>query len=550
MTTVTFDYAAQRASILMEMAGRPSALLSSPAGKKMSEYIKTIGGIMKHGGHITDDSGDSIMVPGIPSGKGSSIQNRTYKYILSTITGLLDDDFEDTPELEDDPDFSGGDIEARDSYEPTSKRKRLSLLTQRAMDIIGPSASVGKTPLHWNPIKLYTTAIAKWVNDNPEYATSKEFGDKLTDKHNVLSYISTPTVRSATTTKRGFAKAQKSMDVYGMDVEDYHQLVSQISEPLTKLRKLQFYSSKRKTSTAPITTETTENNIATDNIFIVSYILEDLRAARDTVRRVIESQMDPDKFFEILEYGGSIDDEDERELYTTISRHIVELNTQYFSKKYNMTDSALIGLMTLASNPRYSDFFDETIELFTEFEHGLTVDEIQRELDSHKSFMDKSTHDFLDMIGTSVAKLSQESPDNTYPEFSQPLVDKVFDTPELKSQFDEWYNKIYLAEKRQELAKSEDARDNPGMTPVSGEHGILDRTTQSRASKLAELESKYEKSPYEGDVKSQYKESYVMNYMSSQLSKDRFQPRGEFKDRGFKKPSNYWQGVTKKATTK
>lgn len=550
MTNFGFEYFTNRASFFTEMAGRPSSRLTSPAGKKMSEYIKIIGSVMKHGGTITDDNENTVQVPGIPAGRGSAIQNRTYKYILSTITGILDYDVDpmaDEPESENDPDFSGGtseDIAARDLHAPTSKYNKLDLLTRKAIDILGGPAEAAKYA--GKSIKLYTSAIAKWVDDNPDYVTSKEFADKLTDKNNILSYIAPPTVRSATLTNRGFAKARKAEQLYGIDVEDYHRLVSQIATPLTQLRKLQWYSSKRKNPSQSITSETVENNIATDNIFVVVYVLDDLKSAKDTIRKVIESQMDTDKFYEILEYGGSaIEDEDEKQSFATISHHVSDLNANFFSKKYNMSDSSLVGLMTLASNPRYSDFFEETIELFAEFEHGLTVREIKHELDSLKSFMDKSTHSFLDLIGHEVSELSEESSSNKYPEFSQSLVDKIFNTPELQAQFDQWYNTVYLAEKARDIAEANEKRNEPGMTAISGEHGLLDRAINAKSDKLSKLESEYEHTPYEGDIKSQYKESYIMNYMSDQISKDRFTPRGEFKDRGFKKPSNYWQGANR-----
>ena len=110
------------------------------------------------------------------------------------------------------------------------------------------------------------------------------------------------------------------------------------------------------------------------------------------------------------------------------------------------------------------------------------------------------------------------------------------------------YGKVFLPERIKDMEDTiQKSKNNlAGVDKISGEHDKLsnaeDKNRQKQQQRVAELEAEYENPGYAGDVKNQYKESYVMGYMTEQVKKDKFKPLGEFKERGFRKPTNYWQG--------
>lgn len=538
MSKYGFDYFSQRVELLSEMA-RPSSTLVGPAGERMTQLLAKINGIMRVGGTITNDDGSTTQVAGLPSAKGkektgSMVQILGYKYVIGLISGILNDDEVDLlnePEVE--VEKSG---KTRDEFRNAS------------MDILGIERNAKDKGLP-RPIIMYYKAIGKWTSENEETVLSQEFADRLTDPNKILKFINPEWRREASHSNTGRAKAEEVRDTFGMEVTGYHQIVSSIAPQLKQINRFGHYENMRKNPTVPNQTNIVNSNIATDNIFITIYVLNDMKLFTETIGKVIASNMDLEAFHNTLAYGIDKDEDESENMqmkFYTISTQISKLNQTYFSKKYNLNDDALRGLMNLASNPRYSDYISETIEYFEEFTDGMTVNEIRKELDSQKSFMDEDVHPLLDIIGLKVDELSEETLNNSYPEFSQIILDKVLPTSDLKEKFDTWYNKVYLPERMKKLENKIQSHKDFADTKSAGEHDNLNRASdnlkQKQLDRISKLESEYENSEYSGDDTKEYKESYVMGYMAEQVNKDKFKTKGEFKERGFKKPTNYWQG--------
>lgn len=553
MTKYGFDYFTQRVEVLTEMA-RPSKTLTGPIGEKLKYYIEQINKVLRLGGTVTMDNGEEIEVPGMPTGVGSPIQNRGYKYIIAFMTGVTDIEVDpmNDPEIEV-PDVS--DKTKVHSPEALSfKWKKGDTVYENAKDILGIPPGTKTKDLPGPPLKIYTLAIAKWAKEHEEEVLSEEFGQRITNPDRILKFIADDNVRLASHSNQGINKTQRTEETFGMDVREYHKIVSELAPYLNKINRMHHAENMRKTKSVATDTTPIASNIATDNIFITIYVLEDIKVFVNTIAKVIQSNMDPDEFYNVLAYGFDKESDENENIqmqFYKISKQISDLNQTYFSKKYNFDENAIRGLMSLASNPRNSDYINDTIEYFKEFEQGLTVNEIKKELDSNKSFMDEDIHTLIDSISFKIADLSDESMDNTYDEFNQLILDKVLITPELKSKFHVWYIKVYLPER---IKKAEDIIRNhqenmAGVAKIAGEHDKLsnteDKLKQKQQQRVAELEAKYENPEYGGDIKSEYSESYVMNYMTEQVRKDKFKPIGEFKERGFKKPTNYWQGRNK-----
>lgn len=96
---------------------------------------------------------------------------------------------------------------------------------------------------------------------------------------------------------------------------------------------------------------------------------------------------------------------------------------------------------------------------------------------------------------------------------------------------DDWSTSDYMEAKRLGIVKALIDGENEDVTPEMEDEAIAHLKIANKAAEQNRLK----------ELKA---ESYVMNYMTEQVSKDRFKPVGEFKERGFKK-MNYDQWIRK-----
>lgn len=542
MEKYNFDYYIQRAEILSEMANLPKKLLSiGPAGEKMYQYKKIINNVMKSGGSYTDEDGVEIDVPGLPSGKGTPLQNRGNRYIIRAISGLMDEVPEDYENARDENDFTGGGDE----------------LTKKALEILGLAGEQ-----RWrerakqefgivNSGDLYSRAIEKWTAENQEKVLSDEFGKWLTDSKNILEYLSPP-VRKASHTAYGQRKTAEKEELYGMDLEDLHSIISSIAPYLKKIHELQGYGRRKKLQMTPGSSKKMTgsdegiNNAGTKNVAIILAVLENLIAAKAMFSTVIKNNVPTGvDFNEILNTDNPNElDENARQILGVILQQAVAANERYLDNEFS--DTEISALLKLNPESQYADLLTEMLEFFEELvETGLTVEEIQKELKFYQSsILDPKIYPIIGKLNTDLLSYTDEEPNVEYPEYSQEILTKVLTSPELQQSFKLWYTKVYLPTKIKKLQKEIQTREfsKGGREALPGETTKMQNRANDKSKKLEELEAEYENPEYAGDIKKSYSESYVMGYMTEQVQKDKFKPRGEFKDRGFKRPRNYAEG--------
>lgn len=128
-----------------------------------------------------------------------------------------------------------------------------------------------------------------------------------------------------------------------------------------------------------------------------------------------------------------------------------------------------------------------------------------------------------------------------YPEYSKEVFNHVMNTSEKRQLF----NAYYINMKKEQAAIREQLNRKRRDINITTKSPKEKRSTprydaEERADDLKRY-SKIQKT-MDGDEDSEhYQESYTSMYMTEQVERDKlFNPRGEFKDRGFRKPLNYW----------
>lgn len=115
-----------------------------------------------------------------------------------------------------------------------------------------------------------------------------------------------------------------------------------------------------------------------------------------------------------------------------------------------------------------------------------------------------------------------------YPPYETQFVKAIFNTPEELDNFTKWYSAMEKLKKMNKLRTIEILSKN---IIKQGEAEIVGRDIPVKPDAQV---------PQEAPTDEEDNETF--RYMTEQVESDRlFRPRGEFKDRGIKKPINYWQ---------
>jgi hypothetical protein len=204
-----------------------------------------------------------------------------------------------------------------------------------------------------------------------------------------------------------------------------------------------------------------------------------------------------------------------------ISRIFLDaLSPNDFLALLNMFSGIEKGFKTKQVSYTSDDFEKNINELSQKIQNYKSAAQILNFLNAIKFFLNRiepKTTESDNDVDSDVSGVDEQT--FPYKEYNPVLFYSVFKTPEEQELFDYWYN---YKQKEQEAIK------NMIRKKYTAEAGSDIKSNQNNPVNDEETED-------------QYAESYTGMYMTEQVERDKlFNPRGEFKDRGFKKPLNYW----------
>lgn len=541
MTKYNFDYYAKRAEVLTEMA-MPSPWIKpemGEAGPVIKNIFDGVGKVMSKGGEV-----DGQFVPGMG---GNRHVNRALRYIIFLLSGI--DETADGDEV--------SDVEANQE------------IVSAACNILGIPKEGWRTLKDENgvvrfkdPDKLYRAAIAKSIKDNASTILSPEFKQKALDQNNILNYVSNNRITNASSYHAGERRSERHG---GMSPEEIDSAQTSIKDLLTKIHKAQFYKRKKKNPELAQKEEAGGAEISNgfiDNAFLVTDAIEVVLDNAQTVQETVKAQMDKFKTKDPETLKFVLNDVKDKLGYP-----LDYITNLYFSN---------IPLLQ-ALYKKYSEL------------HATGVD-----LESFKGKMEKFKANSPDLSETielilseigeleSILKTNIEEPvvkAGPFSQFSQydpEILEMFLKTPQDLENFKKFY-KWLLNEMIGKANKKQEEIDSIkwGEAEVPGEkeqmrrgfQGFLDRRPQLKKQQHADMNTTQKdlgvapkpkqqqpqpkfpgslqprKAPREEDEET-VEESTVMHYMTEQVSKDRFQTKGEFKERGCKK-LNYHDWIVK-----
>jgi hypothetical protein len=498
MTKYGFSYFTQRAEVLNEMA-RPSPLSQlGEHGNIAKNIFDAIGAIMRKGGEVNGE-----MIPGMG---GNREKNRQLRYFIYMMTGMDSDDTED----------SISDEESK--YE----------IVKAATDILGLSENEWRSPKgpYADADKLYRAAILEGVKGQyKEYVSSPEFKSKALNPDNILTYIASNRVTNATS----HAIAAKREERHGMSAQDIDAAETGIKDILTKIHKAIFYKKRKKQpELAKQEVENSKNNEFIDNVYLVLDALEILIDNGDKIKQIVDSQLS--------KFGGNADEETFNSIIEDIHEAYPNLSTDYILTLYNANTDLLKTLQKA-----YSQLTDVGIDM-VKFNNKLNIFKSKNGPTVQK-LIDLLLFEIQELRNTMgmVNKYDVDQSTEEFPGYDQAVIDHFLTTPELKQQFSKFYNWL----KTEMEAKEQKLQDKIlaikwGEHEVPGERDIVRKASKEFFDKRPEVKAQSFNTSNEIQKSlgpAQRNESYIMDYMTEQVSKDRFVSKGEFKDRGFKKAS-------------
>lgn len=558
MIKCDFNYYIQRAEVLNEMA-RPSKLLSGAGGAKMGEYIKKVGAIIKAGGNYMDSdietgNTEEKYIPGY----AGNPQNRVYRYVINAIL-----DFEGiSPKFEDDA--------IRQTASGLSKQGGGTDATvSGALKLLGITDKTA-TATGMNSGEIFRKAIAKWTSENEEKVTSKEFEDRITSPQEILFYLKH---NRSSPTGSGRLKDEKLKAAHGAEsVEEIHDTSQRIQPLIKKINALMKAELMKKNPSI------SSDNVVDQDTFNITYILYNLESYI-ALKKTIDGILGVD-----FEKVGKFD--------ITEAETIRTLNDQLENP---LPEMALLSLASFETNEDGNTFLHTMYEDFEDFiEDGISREDFESTMGDYIEYSGLPDYNtpFLKYLATELLPKNISSED--FPGYPQHILDQVLgDSPENWEAFSKYYE--YKENEKHRKSEERSARshmggydDYKGFLPDvrRGYQEFLNRWKQIYETRQKnyvkglyvddddnqlypdEGKQKYvgdvDKSELEQGVKfatsgnvmdeiqkrkkqkryAESNESYVMNYMTEQVSKDKFKPKGEFKSRGFKK-MNYLEWLEK-----
>jgi hypothetical protein len=247
-----------------------------------------------------------------------------------------------------------------------------------------------------------------------------------------------------------------------------------------------------------------------------------------------------------------------------------------------LPEMALLSLASFETNDEGNTFLHTMYEDFEDFiEDGISREDFESTMSDYIEYSGLPDYNtpFLKYLANELLPKNISSED--FPGYPQHILDQVLgDSPENWEAFSKYYD----YKENEKHRKSEERSARSGMNSYEDYKGFLPDVRRGYQEFLNKWKQIYEtrrknyvkslyvddddnplhpdtQQKYVGDVdkdeleqgvkfatsgnvmdeiqkrkkEKRYAESYVMNYMTEQVSKDRFKPKGEFKSRGFKK---------------
>jgi hypothetical protein len=503
MTKYNFDYYAKRAEVLTEMA-RPSPWVAGgqEAGSTIKNIFDSVGKVMSRGGEVNGE-----FVPGMG---GNRYVNRALRYVIFLLAGI--DEVGDSDEV--------GDDEANHE------------IISAACNILGIPKEGWRKQFN-DPDKLYRAAITKSITDHADKIMSPEFKQKALDQNNILNYVANNRITNASSYAAGERRSERHG---GMSPEEIDSAQTSIKDLLKQIHRAMFHKRQRKTETTP-QRKGQESGVANDfidNAFLITDALEVLIDNGKHVQQTVNAQLS--KF-------RNADEETKNDILQDVADQYPQFPPGYIEPLYNSNIKLLETLHQAYSKLHAS---------------GIDMADFQGKIEQFKAKNPDSIKKLMDLwlfeigeIQKSLGMLDKydvEPSKEEFPGYDQEIIDAVLVNPGDKEKFKKFHTWLQneMIGKANKVQQEIDAI-KWGLEEVPGEKEALRRgyaqfmqkRPQLQKAQNAEINSVQKnlgKASAQEDEETVV-ESSVMGYMTEQVSKDRFQSKGEFKDRGCKKLS-------------
>lgn len=570
MTKYGFDYFVNRAAILQENSdileearGKPSPWRSEgSAGDIAADVFKQAVADMGKGGSIpvTDLTTGETNIEKVPGLGGNRPVNRALRYMIYILSKMdISDENQDETSI--------GEEEAK--KEITDQATHLLGIPREGWTMLRDE--VGNKRFG-DPDKLYRAAIVAAIRKYADYIVTPEFKEKALKPENSVSYAHQnrlPTAASAIKAKKRGAHHG------GMSAVDMDRIETSDREIRNLIHTALGADKRRKKSL--LNPEEIEDDTSTfggvsntdiDNAYLITDALELLIDNGQDIKDRINSELGTKKFA------------NREQAETALNSEISQIHGDY----PNVSKDAIRSLFFADLN-FLNDLYDQYTELH---ETGVDMDQFKQDVEAYKLGKPKSVGRIMDLwlheiqelqftadmfakhmpdepaSGTAPKKTNEE-----FPGYPKVVTDKFLTTPEQKEQFKKWNNfRINNMMARQEKIADKIRSLKWGEGETAGELAQVRRGFEGFMSKRPELQAPKKGQPQQKKPTMKQKEeeaafdadnyaptdydypeedeesSYIMGYMTEQIHKDKFKPKGEFKDRGFKKLS-YHDWITK-----
>lgn len=425
-----------------------------------------------------------------------------------------------------------------------------------------------------NPTERMERAIGILLRKFPRAIFTKEFVDNILDPTNIANFINGFYGRSIKSSGSSVAAYRKIESKYDMSVEEYDRIVSRV-KPILNMMSHKIGNASKGDKSAYVNTsisskpsvEPTEpiENIHTLNIDAILITLDLLISYKEKIDTLVSKRL-PLYGNDIKEVILSIHDD-----YPAMSLPDIAV---FYKLKANSSgktilDSLMTSFLTLEDKGIDLNYFKEQLEL------------VKGKSPNYSDIINMVIRDVDRYLQTTSPITRTEN--KYFPGFPDTYIEELINTPEKREAFKEYYNKIYkrdivsnmrlltnylsymvahpdyndkspidIDRLKTHLARLGNQVDNKPITGYAMRQAVkrFEAKKEGRAESMdamrqAELADRYSKTvnsddteedTYEDEDEDPFKESYIMSYMSEQVNRDKLKkPRGEFRERGFKK---------------
>lgn len=496
MNKFGFDYFVKKAEVLNEARTSPW-MAKGDAGPAIKNIFDGVVGVMKRGGELGDE-----FVPGLG---GNRPVNRALRYIIFLLSGI--DEMDDSDEVSDEE--ANGEI------------------VTAATNILGIPKNEWKK--HFKDAdKLYRATIMRLIETQPQKILSPEFRQKATDRNNILSYVASNRFTNAFS----HAAAGKREAVHGIPAIDIDAAQTRIRDILTKIHRAQFYKRRKKNPKLMQREQDAGNEFSNgfiDNAYVITDALDVLMDNSKFIKQTINSRLSkfPNPTQETLD-----------DMLVDLADEHPNLSLDYIRTLYR------------ANPQRLQSLFDEYSQLH---ESGVDMEEFERNIEQLKANNSDAVKRLMDLwlyeiaeLKKSLGMINKYDPDTgvsndslEFAGYDKDVLETFLTNPEDKAQFKKFHT--FLQNEIRGKMEKINAKINAikwGEHEVPGEVDAVRRGFQSFLDKRPELKAQQYNKFANPENEETLEDSFgVMGYMTEQISKDRFKPKGEFKDRGCRKLS-------------